>query len=102
MPSAQSNEKPSGENPDRESRKLRKTRQGVIVSDKMDKSIVVRVERTMRHPLYKKVIRRSRNYMAHDQENTGKIGDKVRIMECRPMSRHKRWRLVEVMERAEG
>ncbi|MEE8396876.1 MAG: 30S ribosomal protein S17, partial [bacterium] len=66
MPSAQSNEKPSGENPDSDSRKLRKTRQGVIVSDKMDKSIVVRVERTMRHPLYKKVIRRSRNYMAHD------------------------------------
>jgi small subunit ribosomal protein S17 len=84
-----------------EKRKLRKSRQGVIVSDKLDRSIVVRVDRTMRHPLYKKVIRRSKKYMAHDQENSGKVGDLVRIMECRPISRRKRWRLVEVMTRAE-
>ncbi|MCZ6474524.1 MAG: 30S ribosomal protein S17 [SAR324 cluster bacterium] len=85
-----------------EKRKLRKSRQGVIVSDKLDRSIVVRVDRTMRHPLYKKVIRRSKKYMAHDQENSGKVGDLVRIMECRPISRRKRWRLVEVMTRAES
>ncbi len=84
-----------------EKRKLRKSRQGVIVSDKLDRSIVVRVDRTMRHPLYKKVIRRSKKYMAHDQENSGKVGDLVRIMECRNISRRKRWRLVEVMTRAE-
>ncbi len=83
-------------------RKLRKIRQGVVVSAGMDKSIVVRVERTVRHPLYKKVLKRSKKYMAHDQENTGQVGDLVRIMECRPMSRRKRWRLVEVMTRAEA
>jgi len=83
-------------------RKLRKIRQGVVVSDGMDKSIVVRVERTVRHPLYKKVIRRSKKYMAHDQENTGKVGDVVRIMECRPMSRSKRWRLLEVISQKEA
>ena len=72
------------------------------MSDKMDQSIVVRVDRTMRHPLYKKVIRRNKKYMAHDQENTGKVGDVVRIMECRPISRQKRWRLVEVLQKAEA
>jgi len=82
-------------------RSLRKTRQGVVVSDKMNQSIVVRVERTVRHPLYKKVMKRSKRYMAHDQENTGKVGDLVRIMECRPISRQKRWRLVEVLRKAE-
>ncbi|MCH7477021.1 MAG: 30S ribosomal protein S17 [SAR324 cluster bacterium] len=83
-------------------RNLRKVRQGVVVSNKMDKSILVRVERTFRHPLYKKVVRRSKKFMAHDQENTGQVGDLVRIMECRPLSRHKRWRLVEVLSKAEG
>lgn len=81
-------------------RKLRKIRQGIVVSDKMDHSIVVKVERTVRHPLYKKVIRRSKRYMAHDQENTGQVGDLVRITECRPISRHKKWRLLEVVSKA--
>ena len=81
-------------------RKLRKIRQGIVVSDKMDQSILVRVDRTMRHPLYKKIIRRSNKYMAHDQENTGQIGDLVRITECRPISRQKKWRLLEVVTKA--
>lgn len=83
-------------------RKLRKIRQGVVVSDKMNQSIVVRVDRTVRHPLYKKVLRRSKRYMAHDQENTCQVGDVVRIMECRPVSRNKRWRLMEVVSKSEG
>jgi len=82
-------------------RKLRKIRQGVVVSDKMNQSILVRVDRTVRHRLYKKVLRRSKRYMAHDQENTCQVGDVVRIMECRPISRHKRWRLMEVVRKAE-
>jgi len=82
-------------------RSERKVRQGVVVSDKMDKSIVVRVERTMRHPLYKKVIRRSRKFIAHDEANGAQVGDMVRIMECRPLSARKRWRLVEVLRRRE-
>jgi len=87
---------------EKEQQKLRKIRQGVIVSDGMDKSIVVKVERTVRHPLYKKVLKRSKKYMAHDQDNQGKVGDVVRITECRPMSRRKRWRLLEVVSQAEG
>ncbi len=94
MPAAQS-ESPA-------KRAERKVRQGVVVSDKMDKSIVVRVERTMRHPLYKKVLRRSRRYLAHDEDNGAHTGDLVRIMECRPLSRQKRWRLMEVVVRGEG
>jgi small subunit ribosomal protein S17 len=93
------------DNPDSQNTALergrRKVRMGVVVSNKMDKSIVVRVDRTMKHPLYKKVMRRSKKYMAHDPENTCKIGDTVRIMECRPMSARKRWRLVEVVKRSE-
>lgn len=83
-------------------RRIRKTRQGVVVSDKMNQSVVVRVDRTVRHPLYKKIMRRSKKYMAHDQENTCRVGDVVRIMECRPISRRKRWRLVEVLQKAEA
>ncbi len=83
-------------------RNLRKVRQGVVVSNKMDKSILVRVERTVRHPLYKKVLKRSKKFIAHDQENTSHVGDVVRIMECRPLSRHKRWRLVEVLTKGKG
>ncbi len=83
-------------------RKLRKIRQGVVVSDKMEQSIMVRVDRTTRHRLYKKVIRRSNKYMAHDQENKCRVGDVVRIMECRPISRRKRWRLLEVVTKAEA
>ena len=87
---------------DNAQKKLRKIRQGVVVSDGMDKSIVVLVERTVRHPVYKKVLRRSKKYMAHDQENASKVGDVVRIMECRPMSRRKRWRLIEVVAQGEA
>ncbi len=68
--------------------------QGVVVSDKGDKSIVVRVERRVRHPVYKKIIRRSNKLMAHDPENRCKEGDVVRIQECRPVSKNKRWELV--------
>jgi len=81
-------------------RLTRKTRQGVVVSDKMEKSCVVLVERTVRHPLYKKVMKRTKKYMVHDEENTAKTGDVVRVMECRPLSRNKRWRLLEVVEKA--
>ena len=94
MPNTQS------ETPARETR--RKVRQGVVVSDKMDKTLVVRVERTVRHPLYKKVMKRTKRYHAHDEENVGKVGDVVRIMECRPLSRTKRWRLMEVVAHPES
>ncbi|MEQ9447902.1 MAG: 30S ribosomal protein S17 [Rhodospirillaceae bacterium] len=67
--------------------------QGVVVSDKQDKTIVVRVERRMRHPIYKKFIRRSKKFAAHDENNTCKVGDTVRIQECAPISRRKRWEL---------
>ncbi|MBU1707579.1 30S ribosomal protein S17 [bacterium] len=80
-------------------RALRKTREGVVVSNKMDKSIVVAVERRVAHPLYKKYYRKTNTFMAHDAENTCQIGDRVRIMETRPLSKHKRWRLIEVLER---
>jgi len=71
---------------------------GVVVSDKMDKTIVVKVERLVRHPLYKKVIRKHKKYKVHDAHNIAKVGDKVRIMETRPLSKEKRWRLVEVLK----
>ena len=93
---------PQAKSDQAEQRKLRKIRQGVVVSDKMNQSIVVRVDRTVRHRLYKKILRRSKRYMAHDQENTCQVGDVVRIMECRPISRNKRWRLMEVVQKAEG
>ncbi|RKY37390.1 MAG: 30S ribosomal protein S17 [Candidatus Omnitrophota bacterium] len=70
---------------------------GVVVSDKMDKTIVVRVERLVTHPLYKKTIKKSKKYKVHDEENKAKTGDKVKIMETRPLSKEKRWRLVEVL-----
>jgi small subunit ribosomal protein S17 len=69
--------------------------QGVVVSDKQDKTIVVRVERRLMHPIYKKFIRRSKKYAAHDENNVGKIGDVVRIQECRPISKNKTWELVQ-------
>jgi small subunit ribosomal protein S17 len=68
--------------------------QGVVVSDKQDKTIVVRVERRLMHPIYKKFIRRSKKYAAHDEKNTCKIGDVVRIRECRPISKNKTWELI--------
>ena len=77
----------------------RKTRVGVVVSDKMDKTVVVAVERLVSHPLYGKRIRRTKKFMAHDEENRCRVGDRVRIMETRPLSRHKRWRVVEILQR---
>ena len=81
-------------------RGLRKTRVGRVVSDKMDKTIVVAVEDFVRHPLYGKAVKRTKKFKAHDELNTCQIGDKVRIMETRPLSKDKRWRLVEIVERA--
>lgn len=77
----------------------RKTRVGTVVSDKMDKTVVVSVSRTTRHPLYGKIIRRSKKYKAHDEGNQCRVGDKVRIMETRPVSKSKRWRVAEVVEK---
>lgn len=81
-------------------RGLRKTRVGRVVSDKMDKTIVVAVEDFVRHPLYGKAVKRTKKFKAHDELNTCQIGDKVRIMETRPLSKDKRWRLVTVIEKA--
>ncbi len=78
----------------------RKVRVGTVVSDSMDKTIVVSVETRMRHPLYGKIVKRSKKYTAHDEENQSHVGDVVRIMETRPMSKTKRWRLAEIIERA--
>lgn len=78
----------------------RKTRVGVVVSNKMDKTVVVRVSRLAEHPLYGKRIRRAKKYVAHDVENTCRMGDEVRIRETRPLSKTKRWELVEVVRRA--
>ena len=81
-------------------RNLRKTRVGVVVSDKMQKTIVVAVKDNVRHPLYKKTIRRTYKLKAHDENNECRIGDTVKVMETRPLSKEKRWRLVEILERA--
>jgi small subunit ribosomal protein S17 len=81
-------------------RKLRKGRVGTVISDKMDKSIVVRVDRTYRHPLYEKIFRSFSKLYAHDEKNDARIGDTVKVSETRPLSAMKRWRLVEVLERA--
>ena len=81
-------------------RNLRKTRVGKVVSDKMDKTIVVAIVDNVKHPLYNKIVKRTYTLKAHDEENTCKIGDRVRVMETRPLSKDKRWRLVEVIERA--
>ena len=83
-----------------ESRGMRKTRVGMVVSDKMDKTITVAIKTRVRHPLYGKIINRTSKLKAHDEQNTCGIGDKVRVMETRPISRDKRWRLVEVIEKA--
>jgi small subunit ribosomal protein S17 len=82
-------------------RNIRKTRLGRVVSDKMDKTIVVRIDRTMKHPLYERVIRSYSRLYAHDETNEAKEGDIVKVMETRPLSATKRWRLVEVVEKAE-
>ena len=81
-------------------RNKRKTRVGVVISDKMDKTITVAVEDFVRHALYGKAVKRTAKFKAHDEENTCRIGDKLRIMETRPLSRDKRWRLVDIVERA--
>ncbi len=81
-------------------RKIRKQRTGVVVSNKMDKTISVAVERKLRHPIYGKFVKKTKKFMAHDENNDCNIGDLVRIMETRPLSKNKRWRLVEVIERA--
>ena len=83
-----------------EERNLRKTRTGKVVSDKMDKTIVVAVEDHVKHPLYKKIVKRTYKLKAHDENNESKIGDTVKVMETRPLSKDKRWRLVEIMEKA--
>jgi small subunit ribosomal protein S17 len=81
-------------------RNLRKTRVGKVVSDKMDKTIVVAIEDNVKHPLYKKIIKNTIRLKAHDENNTCGIGDRVLIMETRPLSKDKRWRLVEIIEKA--
>ena len=83
-----------------EERNLRKTRVGVVVSDKMDKTIVVAVRDNVRHTLYNKIVKKTYKLKAHDETNDAKIGDTVKVMETRPLSKDKRWRLVEIMERA--
>lgn len=82
-----------------ENRGLRKTRVGIVVSNKMQKTIVVKVERRVKHPLFGKYIKLSKKFMADDAQNECNIGDKVRIMETRPLSKHKNWRLVEIIEK---
>ncbi len=81
-------------------RNLRKTRVGKVVSDKMDKTIVVAIEDNVRHPLYKKIIKNTVKLKAHDENNECRIGDRVLVMETRPLSKDKRWRLVEIVEKA--
>ena len=83
-----------------ENRNLRKTRTGKVTSEKMDKTIVVATEEHVKHTLYKKVVKRTYKLKAHDENNECRIGDTVRVMETRPLSKEKRWRLVEVVERA--
>lgn len=83
-----------------EARGYRKTRTGVVVSDKMDKTIVVTIKTKVRHPLYGKMVNRTHKFKAHDEENSCGVGDTVRIMETRPISKDKRWRLVEIVEKA--
>ena len=84
----------------RELRGARKTRTGRVVSDKMQKTVVVAIERRVQHPVYGKMVTRTRRVKAHDEENTAKTGDTVRIAETRPLSKDKRWRVVEIVERA--
>ena len=83
-----------------EERNLRKTRTGKVVSDKMDKTIVVAVEDHVKHPLYNKIVKRTYKLKAHDENNECKVGDTVKVMETRPLSKDKRWRLVDIMEKA--
>jgi small subunit ribosomal protein S17 len=79
---------------------MRKTMIGIVVSDKMDKTVVVAIENNVRHPMYNKIMKRTKKYKAHDEENACKVGDKVKIMETRPLSKDKRWRVTEILEKA--
>jgi small subunit ribosomal protein S17 len=81
-------------------RRMRKTRVGTVVSDKMQKTVVVAIERRLPHPVYGKMITRTKHIKAHDQDNASKAGDTVRVMETRPISKDKRWRVIEILERA--
>ncbi len=83
-----------------QTRAFRKTRIGTVVSDKMDKTIVVAIEDSVQHPLYKKIMKRTYKLKAHDEKNECGTGDTVKVMECRPLSKDKRWRLVEIIEKA--
>jgi small subunit ribosomal protein S17 len=83
-----------------EARNARKTRTGLVVSDKMEKTVVVAIERRVPHPVYGKMVTRTKRLKAHDEENSAKVGDTVRIVETRPLSKDKRWRVVEIMQRA--
>ncbi|MEO6446616.1 MAG: 30S ribosomal protein S17 [Gemmatimonadaceae bacterium] len=85
---------------DASSRGARKVRVGVVVSDKMQKTVVVQIDRRIPHPLYGKMVTRTRRLKAHDEENSAKLGDTVRIMETRPLSKDKRWRVIEIVDRA--
>jgi len=81
-------------------RGVRKQREGIVVSDKMDKTVVVAIDRVRPHPLYGRVVRRTRKLVAHDEENRCKVGDRVRLMEARPLSKRKRWRIAAIIEEA--
>ncbi len=83
-----------------DARKLRKTRIGKVISDKMDKTIVVSIQRSVKHPLYKKILKRTEKLKVHDENNTCGVGDRVEIMETRPLSKGKRWRLIQIIEKA--
>ncbi|HHV60253.1 MAG TPA: 30S ribosomal protein S17 [Clostridiaceae bacterium] len=84
-----------------QTRALRKTRVGIVVSDRMDKTVVVQIATSVKHPLYKKIVKRTKKFKAHDENNECRVGDKVKIMETRPLSRDKRWRVVEIIEKAQ-
>lgn len=84
-----------------QTRNIRKTMIGIVKSDKMDKTVVVAVERNVRHNVYGKIVKRTYTLKAHDENNTAKVGDKVKVMETRPLSKDKRWRIVEIIEKAE-
>jgi small subunit ribosomal protein S17 len=92
--------RPTGTQADGDRRNARKMRVGQVVSDKMQKTVVVAIERRVPHPVYGKMVTRTKRVKAHDEENSAKVGDTVRIMETRPLSKDKRWRVVEIVERA--
>ena len=94
------NQQPAASAGARQGRNSRKVRQGTVVSDKMQKTVVVAINRRVPHPVYGKMVTRTRRVKAHDEENSAKTGDTVRIMETRPLSKDKRWRVVEIVERA--